>query len=70
MVDDELIPAANVMILLSPTGETTLTALDGGFSFSFLEPGRYSLLLSPLGYEPVQQPVDVQAGESKDVEVS
>src|SRR5687767_8221877 len=63
VLDDEVLPVPGVPILLSPTGATTVTALDGGFSFSLLEPGPYSLIVSTLGFHPAQQPVDVVAGE-------
>ncbi len=43
-------PIGNANVKLRPSGETTLTGMDGTFQFNNLGEGKYSLLLSKNGY--------------------
>jgi iron complex outermembrane receptor protein len=52
-------PAANVTIQISGTQKVTLTDEQGSFAFTGLPDGRYNLLISMTGMQPVQRTVDV-----------
>lgn len=53
-------PFVNVVIKGTTTGGTT--DLDGKFSFA-AEPGAHTLLVSSVGYEPIERPVTVVADQ-------
>lgn len=59
-------PFVNVLIKGTTIGGTT--DLDGKFSFA-VEPGNYALLVSFVGYEPVERSVVVNAGANTRVDV-
>ena len=59
-------PFVNVALKGTNTGGTT--DLDGKFSFQ-AEPGAYVLVVSFVGYEPVERPLMVSAGSSVTVDI-
>jgi outer membrane receptor for ferrienterochelin and colicin len=59
-------PFVNVVIKGTTTGATT--DLDGKFSFQ-VEAGDHVLLVSFVGYEPVERPVKVVAGQTATVNI-
>jgi TonB-dependent receptor len=61
-------PMPFVNVLLKGTTTGTTTDLDGRFSFD-AEPGSYILLVSFVGYEPVERAVSVSAGQTTRVDV-
>lgn len=61
VVDDAVTPLAGATISLS-TGEEALSADDGTFQFTDLDPGTHFLQATKIGYEPMQTSVDVEAG--------
>jgi hypothetical protein len=64
VVDDAINPIANAQVGLLEANATTRTAVDGGFSFSNLAPGRYSVFAAALGHESKGTSVEVQAGQA------
>lgn len=58
----ELIATAN--ITLSPGGKSAVTGNDGGFSFSELVPGAYTVSVNKEGYKPSVEQIDVQGGKT------
>lgn len=63
VVNDEQMPLASAQLLLTPGDHITDTALDGGYSFSLLPPGDYTLLVTRLGYYNKQVSVEIVAGD-------
>lgn len=61
-------PMPFVNVLLKGTTAGATTDLDGRFSFE-AEPGSYTLLVSFVGYEPVERPVTVAAGQTTRMDV-
>lgn len=59
-------PFVNVALKGSSTGATT--DLDGRFSFT-ADPGNHTLLVSFVGFEPVERPVTVVAGQTARVDI-
>jgi TonB-dependent receptor len=59
-------PFVNVALKGTTTGATT--DLDGRYTFQ-AAPGVYVLVVSFVGYEPVERPVTVEAGETVTVDV-
>lgn len=64
VLDREEVPIVGAQVLLRPGDLVQLTALDGGFTFSLLQPGKYQVVVSRLGYEGASAAVDVVAGEA------
>jgi iron complex outermembrane receptor protein len=56
--------AAGITVLLKPLKKGMVTREDGSFAFTRLQPGAYVLEISLLGYETIEQPVELQEGES------
>src|SRR5687767_12949843 len=53
-------PAAYVTVQIKHTHHGTLTDQNGEFVFKKIKPGHYTLLISLVGYEAVEQDVDVE----------
>ncbi len=66
--NDEPLPQCNIIV--KGTTKGTTTDFDGLYSLSDLEPGNYTIEFSFIGYEIQNIPVDVLAGESKEINVS
>ncbi|WP_313791168.1 carboxypeptidase-like regulatory domain-containing protein [Lacinutrix neustonica] len=66
--NDEALPQCNVAIKGTSKGETT--DFDGLYSIANLEPGSYTLEFSFVGYETQNIPVQINAGEKKEINVS
>lgn len=62
VLTDESLPAEEATVGIIETGELTITALDGRFSFSNLAPGKYSVSVAALGYEATAKVVTVEPG--------
>ena len=63
VVTDEIEPIASAQVALSGGNASTKTAADGGFAFSRVEPGMYTLVAARIGYFESLQKVTVVAGE-------
>ncbi len=57
-------PAPAVTVLLKGTGKSTQTDDQGRYSLKRITPGNYTLVVSLIGYAPVERPVPVTAGKS------
>ncbi|MBO9730909.1 MAG: TonB-dependent receptor [Chitinophaga sp.] len=57
-------PATDVVILLKETNETAISEPDGAFSFDHIKPGSYHLLVTLMGYAPLEEQVVVNAGKT------
>ena len=57
-------PAANVSVIIQSSKQGTATDNDGNFEFARLKPGQYTLQVSLLGYETLEQAVTVEAGQT------
>lgn len=60
-------PATDVVILLKETNETVISESDGAFSFDHIKPGSYHLLVTLMGYAPVEEQVVVNAGKTTNI---
>lgn len=62
--DGQALPGASVALVV-PSGLAAGTAADndGYYALTRVEPGRYILRITYLGYEPYQQPVDLKADD-------
>lgn len=58
-------PVANANISLRPSGETTLSGLDGQFEFNDLEEGGYSITVSKAEYSELIDPYVIQVKKGK-----
>ena len=66
---DELQPIPNAQVALQGDNRSTVSASDGSFSFSNLDPGTYTVLVAGLGYFSNQKTVSVVAGEAVKVTI-
>ncbi|MEM1126116.1 MAG: carboxypeptidase-like regulatory domain-containing protein [Bacteroidota bacterium] len=57
-------PLATVHVFLANTTRGTTTDLDGGYVLGRIEPGRYTLTASMIGYGVVQREVRITAGDT------
>lgn len=61
---DELQPISGAQVALQNSNMSTISASDGSFSFSNLEPMSYTVMVAGLGYFSNQKTVSVVAGEA------
>ncbi|MCP2026628.1 outer membrane receptor protein involved in Fe transport [Flavobacterium sp. HSC-32F16] len=59
------IPGANVT--LKETGKSTVTDENGGYSFSNIEAGTYTIMATNVGYKTFEKKIAVKEGESLEV---
>lgn len=57
-------PISDVSVVLSNTGYVAATESDGSFEIPNLRPNRYTVVLSAVGYFPLETTVDVKADNS------
>ncbi len=57
-------------VLLEPGGQTTVTDAQGGYTFSGIKPGHYTLRVSYIGFEAFSIEKDVTAGAIANGDVS
>ncbi|MFP2959156.1 carboxypeptidase regulatory-like domain-containing protein [Myxococcus sp. 1LA] len=60
-------PPEDVEVTLFDTGAKATPGADGGFAFTDLTPGTYTLSVLAVGYEPLQQDVSVEADKATTV---
>lgn len=53
----------------NPTEYTAMTAADGEFAISHMEPGQYIVFITRVGYEANQRSVQINAGELATIQV-
>jgi TonB-dependent receptor len=63
-------PMADVRVQIAETGAKTQTNALGGYSFSDLAPGVYTLAVAPSGAAPVQRKVTVAAGKTTQQDIT
>lgn len=63
VTDSELQPLSGAELLLEEAKVTAVSAQDGTFAFSSIQPGTHTLLAARLGYSSQGQKVTVVAGE-------
>ncbi|MET3878153.1 MULTISPECIES: TonB-dependent receptor [Chitinophaga] len=56
--------ASDVVILLQETNETAISETDGSFTFTHIKPGSYHLIITLMGYTPIEEQVVVNAGKT------
>lgn len=69
IITDEIQPISRAQVALHKTNQTTMTGQDGGFAFSLLDPGEYTILAGALGYFEAQKKVTVTASEITRVDI-
>ncbi|HTG57227.1 MAG TPA: TonB-dependent receptor, partial [Niabella sp.] len=62
-------PVANATVQVKNTNRTTITDKNGVFYFRKLDAGTYTLVVSFVGSEPVEQDVEVGQNETTDISV-
>ncbi|MDO1513114.1 carboxypeptidase-like regulatory domain-containing protein [Maribacter confluentis] len=72
ILDAELFnePLLMATVTIKNTSISTHTNFRGNFEFDNLTPGSYQLLVQFLGYEPIELPVTVASGETKNIQAS
>lgn len=63
-------PLLMATVTIKNTTFSTHTNFRGNFEFDNLTPGSYELLVQFLGYEPIELPVTVASGETKNIQAS
>lgn len=66
-VGDE--PAVNATVTLEPSGSKRLTNENGFFRFAKLEPGKYTLAISYVGYESHRETIELSAA-NKNIDIN
>ncbi|NSL86758.1 TonB-dependent receptor [Chitinophaga sp. Mgbs1] len=56
-------PAADVIVLLKETNQTTVSESDGAFAFSRVTPGNHEIVISLMGHNTIVEQVQVAAGK-------
>ncbi|HVK49284.1 MAG TPA: carboxypeptidase-like regulatory domain-containing protein, partial [Pseudobacter sp.] len=56
-------PASNVSVVIKGTKLGTATDNDGNFEFARLKAGEYTLVISLVGYETLEQSIKVENGQ-------
>lgn len=56
--------AAEVAVVLTETGQTSISDAEGSFRFQGLRPGDYHLVVNMAGYAPMEQRVTVGSGKT------
>lgn len=69
VIDVEQLPVGGVDLLVRPSNQLATSAADGGFTFSMLDPGKYTVYASRVGFKSPQVQVDVVAGEVTPLDV-
>lgn len=64
--DDNLVPGVSVML---GKGKNAVTDASGQFILSGLQPGKYTIRFTYLGYEPSSRSVDIKEGETRVVNI-
>jgi TonB-dependent receptor len=55
------VPGAQVT--LQPLGEKVASTIDGGYSFTDVPPGKYTIAVSYIGFAPLKSDVELTAGQ-------
>lgn len=66
VVSEEVFPVRGANVSIAD-GPSTLTDEEGRFSFTGLEPGRVTVIVSAVGYEPAEQEVSLSAGSTLEI---
>src|SRR5688572_29729397 len=69
VLDSELNPVPLTQLLLRPTDQTTVSAADGSYVFSMLDPGIYSIYASRLGFTAKEVRAEVRAEEATQADI-
>ncbi len=72
VLDEELAPVVGAAIGIRGAGNSsnTVSSQDGKFSFSYLNPGNWEIVVGAAFYEGATRRVTVQAGEITDVNLA
>lgn len=62
-------PVANATVHVKNTNRTTITDKNGAFSFRKLDEGTYTIVVSFVGAQPVEQTVDVGQNETAEISI-
>ncbi|MFT3822704.1 MAG: TonB-dependent receptor [Chitinophagaceae bacterium] len=61
--------ASDVSVQIKGTSKGTSTDKDGKFAFTHLKPGSYTLLISFLGYDNIEETVLIESGKTASVTI-
>lgn len=64
VITSDNFPASNVSVVLKNTKLGTATDNDGNFEFARLKAGEYTIVVSLVGYETLEQSVKVENGQT------
>lgn len=71
VVDSETMePIEGVSVILSPSGNNTVTTADGRFEFAELDAVQYTITVQKAGYSTNRKLVNAIAGETTDVSIT
>ncbi|MBL7978165.1 MAG: TonB-dependent receptor [Bacteroidetes Order II. Incertae sedis bacterium] len=63
-------PMPGATLILKPLQKGTITDPDGRFALTELSAGKYLLVVSFVGYKPYEVQVEIQAGETKTLNIN
>jgi hypothetical protein len=61
-------PVADATVVLTGTGKFVSTDADGAFTFQGIAPGTYAMVVSGIGFLPLEQSAELRAGAETKVE--
>lgn len=64
--ENNLVPGVSVML---GKGKNTITDVSGQFILNDLQPGKYTIRFTFVGYEPSSRIIDLKAGETRVVDI-
>lgn len=64
VLDDSGVTVPGANVTLKETGKSTVTDENGGYSFSNIEAGTYTIIATSVGYKTFEKKIAVKEGES------
>ncbi|PIF32337.1 outer membrane receptor protein involved in Fe transport [Flavobacterium sp. 9] len=67
VLDDRGVTVPGANVTLKETGKSTITDENGGYSFSNIDAGTYTIIATNVGYKTFEKQIAIKEGESLDV---
>ncbi len=67
VLDDSGVTVPGANVTLKETGKSTITDENGGYSFSNIDAGTYTIIATNVGYKTFEKQIAIKEGESPDV---
>ena len=69
LVDESGKPVTDAHILLNKKSYQAISDGNGRFALTDVKPGEYELIITRIGFEPVQQSIRIEEGEERELEI-